>query len=91
MVALFRAAGLECYQHFVVISKDILKDAIPPSRYWMIPAELSHSYVEVKVDGKWCAIDSFIVDTPLLKGGQACLAKEGRSLGYGVRPDSVNS
>jgi hypothetical protein len=91
MVALFRAAGLECYQHFVVIPKDILKDAISPSRYWMIPAELSHSYVEVKVEGKWCSIDSFIVDTQLLKGARARLAKEGRSLGYGVRLDSINT
>lgn len=90
MATLFRAAGLESCQHFVVIPKDILKDAIPPSRYWMIPAHLSHSYVEVKVEGKWCTIDSFIVDTPLLKGGQARLAQEGRSLGYGVRPDSIN-
>ena len=91
MVALFRAAGLECYQHFVVIPKDILKGAIPPSRYWMIPAELSHSYVEVKVEGKWCMIDSFIVDTPLLKGALARLAQENRPLGYGVRTDSINT
>jgi hypothetical protein len=91
MVGLFRAAGLESYQHFVVIPKDILKDAIPPSRYWMIPAELSHSYAEVKVEGKWCTIDSFIVDTPLLKGARARLAKEDRSLGYGVRLDSINT
>lgn len=90
MVALFRAAGLECYQHFVVLPKDILKDAIVPNRYWMIPAELSHSYVEVKVDGKWCMIDSFIVDTPFLKGAQARLAQENRSLGYGVRSNSIN-
>lgn len=90
MVALFRAASLESYQHFVVIPKDILWGAIPASRYWMIPAELSHSYVEVKVEDVWCEIDSYIVDTRLLKGGQARLTKEGRSLGYGVRVDSVN-
>lgn len=90
MVALFRAAGLECFQHFVVIPKDILKGAIPPSRYWMIPAQLSHSYVEVKVEGKWYAIDSFIVDTPLLKGAQTRLARENRPFGYGVRTDSIN-
>jgi len=91
MVTLFRAAGLESYQHFVVIPKDILKDAIPASRYWMIPEELSHSYVEVEVEGVWCEIDSYIVDTPLLKGAQARLTMEGRSLGYGVRMDSVNT
>lgn len=90
MVALFRAIGLESYQHFVVLPKEILKDAIPPSRYWMIPAELSHSYVEVKVEGKWCMIDSFIVDTPLLKGALAKLAQEKRIFGYGVRSDSIN-
>ena len=91
LLLLFRAAGFESYQHFVLIPKGILKDAIPPSRYWMIPKELCHSYVEVNVDGKWCNIDSFIVDTPLLKGGLARLAKEGRMIGYAVHSDSINT
>jgi len=90
MVALFHAMGVESFQHFVVIPKDILYGAIPASRYWMIPKELSHSYTEVKVDGKWCAIDSYIVDTPLLINGLTRLAEEGRSMGYGVRIGSVN-
>jgi transglutaminase-like putative cysteine protease len=90
MVALFQATGLESYQHFVVIPKDILIDAFPPSRRWMLPAELSHAYVEVKVEGAWCAIDSYSVDTPLLKAAQARLAQEGRSLGYGTRVDATN-
>jgi len=90
MVTLFRAAGLESYQHFVVIPKDILKNVITASRYWIIPAELSHSYVEVKVEGVWCAIDSHIIDTPLFKAAQARLTREGRSLGYAVRADSTN-
>jgi len=90
MVALFQAAGLKSAQHFVVIPKDILKGAIPASRYWMIPAELSHSYTEVLVDGTWCAIDSYLVDTPLLRAAQASLAVEGRTLGYGARADSTN-
>ena len=89
MVSLFRAADLESYQHFVVIPKDILKDAIPASRYWMIPAELSHSYVEIKVEGVWCSIDSYIIDTPLLNSAQDMLAREGRLLGYGVRVGSI--
>jgi hypothetical protein len=90
MVALFQAAGLEAFQHFVVIPRDILKGVIPSNSWWIIPAELSHSYVEVKVDGIWCEIDSFIVDTPLLKAAQARLASEGRTIGYGVRIDSTN-
>lgn len=90
MVALFRAAGFESHQHFVVIPKDVLKGAIPVSRYWMIPAELSHSYVEVEVEGTWCRIDSHIVDTPLLEAAQARLLAEGRTLGYGARLNSTN-
>jgi len=92
MVSLFRAAGLESYQHFVAIPKDILKGVFPPSRSWLLSlvAELGHSYAEVNVEGTWCAIDSYIVDTALLNAAQARLAKEGRSLGYGVRADSTN-
>lgn len=90
MVALFRAIGLESYQHFVTIPKDILKDAIPPSRSWLLPAQLSHAYVEVKVEGTWCAIDSYSIDTTLLIAAQARLAQEGRSLGYGTRVDATN-
>lgn len=90
MVSLFRAVGLESYQHFVVLPKDILKGALPASRYWMIPAELSHSYVDVRVEGHWYAVDSFIVDTPLLRGAQARLAAEGRDLGYGTYCGATN-
>jgi transglutaminase-like putative cysteine protease len=90
LVALFRALGLESYQHFVVIPKEILRGAIPISRYWLIPRELSHSYVEVNLDGTWYALDSYIVDIPLLRGAKARLEAEGRARGYGVRADSTN-
>jgi hypothetical protein len=90
MTALFKMLGLEAYQHFVTIPKDILKGAIPSSQYWMIGARISHSYVDVNVEGTWCEIDSFIVDTPLLKGGIAKLTSEGKSYSYGVRTGSVN-
>jgi transglutaminase-like putative cysteine protease len=90
MVTLFQACGLEAYQHFVAIPKDILNGALPPSRSFLLPPQLSHSYTEVKVEGNWCAIDSYIVDTALLTAAQAKLAKEGLSLGYGVRSDSTN-
>ena len=90
MVSLLRAIGLEAHQHFVVIPNDILNGALPPRLSWLLPPELSHSYVDVKVEGTWCAIDSYIVDTALLKAAQARLANEGRSLGYGVRADSTN-
>jgi transglutaminase-like putative cysteine protease len=90
LAALFRQVGLESHLHFVVIPKTILRGAIPGSRYWMIPVELSHSFVEVRVGGAWCAIDSHIVDTPLLQAALARLRREGGTMGYGVRIDSTN-
>jgi hypothetical protein len=90
MVALFRAVGLESYQHYVAIQGRVLEGIFPASRRWLVPSELSHAYVEVKVDGVWCAIDSHVVDTPLLQAAQARLVQEGRPVGYGTRVDATN-
>lgn len=91
MAALFQAAGFECCLHFVVIPKQILEDVIPGNRFWLIPNEISHSFVEVRVGGWWRRIDSYIVDTPLLNAATARLQREGRQMGYGVRLGSVNT
>ena len=88
IVAFFRSINLVAYQHFVAIPKDILRGAIPPNQFWMLPSELSHSYVEVKIEDSWWQIDSFTIDTPYLKAAQTRLAREGKSIGYGVRLDS---
>ena len=90
MVVFLKRLGLEAYQHFVVIPKEILAGAMPPTQFRMISAEISHSFVDVNIEGAWCQIDSFIIDTPYLQGAKARLANEGRSIGYGVRPGSTN-
>lgn len=90
MVALFRKVGLEAYHHFVVLPKDIIKGVIPPSKCWLIPAELSHCYTEVRVEGTWCDIDSYILDTPLLRAARTKLSEEGRTLGYGSHIHATN-
>jgi len=90
MVALFREAGLEAHHHFVVLPKNIIKGIIPPGMRWLIPAELSHCYTEVKVEGTWCNIDSYILDGPLLTGARAKLSEEDRTCGYGTHGQSTN-
>lgn len=57
----------------------------------MIPKEISHCYLDVRIEGAWHSIDSYIIDTPLLEDATARLAVENRQLGYGVRVDSVNT
>ncbi len=90
MAALFRAAGFECFQRFVVIPKTILQDVFPPNQDWLIPSEISHSFVEVQVEGRWCQIDSYVVDNQLMEAGSARLRREGREMGYGVRLGGTN-
>ncbi|HEX6221457.1 MAG TPA: transglutaminase-like domain-containing protein [Acidimicrobiia bacterium] len=90
LVTLLRAAGFEAHQHFVAISSHILKGVFPAPQSWTLIPEVSHSYVDVEVEGTWCAVDSFSIDTPLLNAAQAQLTAEGRALGYGVRSDSTN-
>ncbi len=91
MVVLLRGIGLEAYQHFVVLPGVILKGKDSGGLSWMIPKEISHSYVDVRINETWCAIDSFIIDTPYLHGAKARLAEEGRPYGYGIHADSVNT
>ena len=90
MVALFREAGLEAHHHFVVLPNDIINGVIPPGMRWLIPAELSHCYTEVKVEGTWCKIDSYVLDGPLLRAAQAKLSEEDRTCGYGIHAHSTN-
>ena len=90
MVAPFREAGLEAHHHFVVLPKNIIKGVIPPGMRWLIPSELSHCYTEVKVEGTWCKIDSYVLDGPLLRAARAKLSDENRIIGYGTHAHSTN-
>lgn len=93
MVAFFREAGIEAHQHFCTLPAGIAAGigssfmAFLAERYM---PELSHSYTEVKVDGKWYNIDSYILDTPLLKPALARLSKENKSMGYFTRIGATN-
>jgi len=89
MKALFREADIEAYSHFVVLPKKTVKGAVSPNRYWLIPAELSHCYTEVKVEGSWYKIDSYILDTRLFKAVRAKLSEEGLTIGYGTHIHST--
>ena len=90
MVALFQEADLKAYHHFVVLPKGIIRGLIPRSMRWLIPAELSHCYTEVKVEGIWCNIDSYVLDGPLLTAARSKLSEEGRPFGYGTHARSTN-
>ena len=93
MVEFFREAGLEAFQHFVTLPMTIASGIGPAFMGWLgerFNPEVSHSYTEVKVEGKWYNIDSYIVDTPLLKSALAKLSAEDKSFGYFTRKGATN-
>lgn len=49
-----------------------------------------HAISEVLLDGEWHKVDSYTVDAPLFAAGQARLAAEGGTMGWGVHKDGIN-
>ena len=82
LVALLRAAGIPARIHVVTINREILSGLIRPPTLFV-----DHSYAEVRLQGRWMGIDSYIVDAPLHHAAVVRCRNERRLVGYGV---SVN-
>lgn len=83
-LALCKAARIPARIHFSLISRDIQKGFFSGIAYWAMPREISHSWIEVKIDGKWRRIDTFINDLPLFNAAIAEVEKLGWSTGYSI-------
>ena len=84
LLALCKAAGIPARIHFSLISKDIQKGFFTGPAYWLMPKEISHSWIEVEIDGRWRRIDTFINDLPLFNAAKAKIKRLGWSVGYSV-------
>lgn len=84
LLALCRASGLAARIHFSLISKDIQRGFFTGIAYWLMPRNISHSWIEVEIDGTWRRIDSFINDMPLHKAAELELARQGWYVGFSL-------
>ena len=84
MVAMLRAAGIPARQHFVDIHASILAPYIDPGT-----AYVDHSFTEVLLQGRWVAVDSYIVDKPLFVAAKKKLTQTSKVLGFGVHLDGT--
>jgi len=64
-LALTKAAGIPARIHYSRISKEIQHGFFTGIFYKLMPDEVSHSWVEVEIDGQWHPIDSYINDLDL--------------------------
>jgi hypothetical protein len=83
-LALCRAAGIPARIHFSLIKKEIQRGLFTGIGYMLMPSLLSHSWVEVRIEGKWRRLDSYINDKPFYMAGKKALRERGWGTGYSI-------
>lgn len=84
LLALCKATGIPARIHFSLITTDIQRGFFTGLAYWLMPHEISHSWIEVEIDGRWTRIDTFINDLPLFNAAKIELRRRSWSVGYSV-------
>jgi transglutaminase-like putative cysteine protease len=83
-LALCRAAGIRARIHFSLIDKAIQRGLFTGVAYWLMPLKISHSWIEVEIDGRWRRIDAYINDRPLQERAVSELNCRGWRTGFSV-------
>lgn len=91
LMALLRAAGIPCRFHGFTIDKPLQKGAITGLAYWLAPQRIIHSWVEVSLEGRWIALEGFILDAPYLASLQRRFPQARRFCGYGAATPDLSA
>ena len=83
-LALCKAVRIPARIHFSLIKKEIQRGLFTGIGYALMPSLLSHSWVEVKIDGTWRKLDSFINDKAFYIAGRKALREKGWDTGYSI-------
>ena len=84
ILALCQAAKIPARLHFSRISKEIQRGFFKGLFYKLMPQELTHSWLEVHLEGRWVAIDTYINDLALHKAAVRKLKHMGWNTGYSI-------
>jgi hypothetical protein len=85
LMALLRALGVPCRVHGATIHKSLQKGVVPGVFYALAPENILHSWAEVRLDGRWLALEGVILDRGYLRGLTSHLGQSsGPVLGYAV-------
>lgn len=91
LMALLRAVGIPCRFHGFTIDKPLQKGAVTGLFYWLAPRRIIHSWVEVSLDGRWIALEGFILDAPYLASLQRRFPGARRFCGYGAATPDLSA
>ncbi len=84
LMALLRAVGAPCRLHGFTIDKPLQKGTTTGLAHWLAPQRIVHSWVEVCPEGRWFALEGFILDAPFLASLQRRFPQARRFCGYGA-------
>lgn len=85
LMALLRALGIPCRFHGFTIFNQLQKGAIPGYLFFLAPAKILHSWVEIYHQGRWLEIEGYIIDQPYLSRIQQRFADQCEAFsGYGI-------
>jgi len=91
LMALLRGAGLPCRFHGFTIHKHLQKGAITGLGYWLAPASIVHSWVELWLDGRWIELEGFILDQTYLSALQRRFPDAKSFCGYGAATPNLQA
>jgi Transglutaminase-like superfamily len=86
LMALLRAAGISCRFHGFTIDKQLQKGAITGLAYWLAPQRIIHS-----LEGRWIALEGFILDELYLASLQRRFPQARRFCGYGAATPDLSA
>jgi transglutaminase-like putative cysteine protease len=90
-MALCEALDIPAKLYFSDIDRAIHRGFIPAWAYPLFPKNISHSWVEVYIDGRWYRIDGYINDLRLFYAGRDALLEQGWTTGFSVaNPHEAN-
>lgn len=92
LMALLRGVGLPCRFHGFTIAKPLQRGAVTGWAYLLAPRSIIHSWVELWWQGRWLALEGFILDQAYLGALQRRFVNHrGPFCGYGAAvPDLQN-
>jgi hypothetical protein len=84
LLALCRAVNIPARIHFSLIKKEIQRGLFTGIGYLLMPLLLSHSWLEVMIEGKWRRLDSYINDIAFYTASKRALREKGWDTGYSI-------
>lgn len=90
LVALLRHLEIPARFHGATIHKALQKGAIPSWLHPLAPGKILHSWVELRWEARWIALEGFILDRDYLSALQRSFPDVTRFCGYGAATPNLH-